>query len=225
MDIKKVTDLHNLAEIDLIIKGGKSLPIGTKRTHGGKEVQKTAKGWVPVKKDGSKKGESAGSTWNELNEKYPPKDYYLARSTPSGDPTKETFIEVLPKTGEKTSSGRSIYGKPVAKLSGPKIGGPFKPVAAPKKESDTYFKTLSGALDQVRSQAKGLGFEVDEDDMFNNFGTGGISYGTTKSANITLQKDGMAITSKGGKEMNRSLHVSLYRMDSGTYELTAYKTW
>ena len=148
MDINKVTDLHNLAEIDLLIKGGKTLPIGTKRTHGGKEVQKTAKGWVPVKK-----------------------------------------------------------------------------TAAPKKESDTYFNTLSGALDQVRAKAKGLGFEVDEDDMFNNFGTGGISYGTTKSANITLQKDGKAVTSKGGKAMNRSIHVALYRMDSGKYELTAYKTW
>tara|TARA_R110000772_G_C13310332_1_gene440704 strand:- start:101165 stop:101629 length:465 start_codon:yes stop_codon:yes gene_type:complete len=154
MSSGKIGDLHNLAEADMIIKGGKALPIGTKRTHGGVEVQKTAKGWTPVKKEGGK-------------------------STTKADP----------------------------------------------KGSDTYFKTLSGALDQVRAEAKKHGFTVDEDDIFNNFGTGGISYGTTKSANISLQKDGKPITGKSGKVMNRSIHVSLYRMDSGKYELTAYKTW
>lgn len=38
-----------------ILKGGKALPIGTKRTHGGSPVVKTAKGWVPEKKSASKK--------------------------------------------------------------------------------------------------------------------------------------------------------------------------
>ena len=47
-DLKKglhVAELHNQAEMNMIIKGGKALPIGTKRTHGGVEVVKTAQGW------------------------------------------------------------------------------------------------------------------------------------------------------------------------------------
>ena len=47
-DLKKglhVAELHNQAEIGIILKGGKALPIGTKRTHGGVEVVKTAQGW------------------------------------------------------------------------------------------------------------------------------------------------------------------------------------
>lgn len=91
--------------------------------------------------------------------------------------------------------------------------------------NDTYFKTLSGALDYVRYEAEKLGYTVDEDSMFTNFGTGGISYGQTKRANIDLLKDGQPIVSKSGKPLNRSLIVVIYRMDSGTYELTCYKSW
>ncbi len=93
------------------------------------------------------------------------------------------------------------------------------------KESDTYFDTLSQALDSVRDKAMSLGYEVDEDSMFSNFGTGGISYETTKSANIELLKNGEPILSKSGKPLNRAISISIYRMPSGKYELTAYKTW
>lgn len=90
---------------------------------------------------------------------------------------------------------------------------------------DTYFDTLSQALDSVRDKAMSLGYEVDEDSMFSNFGTGGISYETTKSANIELLKNGEPILSKSGKPLNRAISISIYRMPSGKYELTAYKTW
>jgi hypothetical protein len=92
-------------------------------------------------------------------------------------------------------------------------------------DSDTYFETLSQALDVVRAKAQKLGFEVDEDDMWTNFGTGGIPYETTKSANISLLQNGEPILDKRGKVGNRYLHVSIYRMSSGKYELTMYKTW
>lgn len=92
-------------------------------------------------------------------------------------------------------------------------------------ENDTYFESLSQALDVVRDKANSLGYEVDEDSMFSNFGTGGISYETTKSANIELLKDGNPILGKSGRPMNRALSVSIYRMPSGKYELTMYKTW
>jgi hypothetical protein len=92
-------------------------------------------------------------------------------------------------------------------------------------DEDTYFETLSSALDYVRKQAESMGLSVDEDDIFAQFGTGGISYGTTKSANINLLQNGNPILSGNGKPLNRSIRVVIYRMDSGKYELTSYKSW
>ena len=91
--------------------------------------------------------------------------------------------------------------------------------------SDTYFETLSAALDHVRRMAEKMGYELDEDAVHFQFGTGGISYGQTKSATIPLLKDGEPIMGKSGKPLNRAISVSIYRMDSGRYELTAYKTF
>ena len=91
--------------------------------------------------------------------------------------------------------------------------------------NDTYFETLSEALDEVRRKASTIGCTLDEDELFTQFGTGGVSYGTTKSATIPLLKDGEPILSKSGKPLNRALRVVIYRMGSGNYELTVYKTW
>ena len=92
-------------------------------------------------------------------------------------------------------------------------------------DNDTYFETLSEALDAVRQKAAQLGFEVDEQTIWTNFGTGGISYETEKSANIPLLQNGEPILDKRGNEANRYIRVSIYRMPSGRYELTMYKTW
>jgi len=91
--------------------------------------------------------------------------------------------------------------------------------------NDTYFETLSEVLDAVRQKAAQLGFEVDEQTIWTNFGTGGISYETEKSANIPLLQNGEPILDKRGNEANRYIRVSIYRMTSGRYELTMYKTW
>ena len=93
------------------------------------------------------------------------------------------------------------------------------------EREDTYFNTLSEALDEVRYTATDLGCTVDEDEMFTNFGTGGVSYGQTKRAFIPLLKNGEPILSKSGKLLNRGLTVVIYRMDSGKYELITYKSW
>jgi hypothetical protein len=90
---------------------------------------------------------------------------------------------------------------------------------------DIYFETLSEALDAVRTKANAYGLEVDEEDIWTYFGTGGIPYETDKSANIRLLKNGEPILDKRGKDANRYIRVSIYRMPSGRYELTAYKTW
>jgi len=92
-------------------------------------------------------------------------------------------------------------------------------------DDNVYFETLSAALDEVRRKAETLGYELDEDAVHFQFGTGGISYGITKSATIDLLKNGEPILSKSGKPMNRALRVVIYRMSSGRYELVVYKTW
>jgi hypothetical protein len=85
------------------------------------------------------------------------------------------------------------------------------------QQNDTYFETLSAALDAVRERVAKKGYSVDEDAVFQQFGTGGISYGQTKRATIPL------INIKTGlPEKRRSVTVAIYRMDSGKYELTAY---
>lgn len=94
-----------------------------------------------------------------------------------------------------------------------------------QRTNDTYFETLSGALDNVRKVAEQLGYTINEDDMFTQFGTGGVSYGQTKRANIELLKNGEKILSRDGRPINRALVVIIYRMDSGKYELTVYKSW
>ena len=82
-------------------------------------------------------------------------------------------------------------------------------------QNDTYFETLSAALNAVRERVEKKGFTVDEDNMFTEFGTGGINYGETKKATIFLLKNGVL-------DKRRSVTIAIYRMDSGKYELTAY---
>jgi len=86
---------------------------------------------------------------------------------------------------------------------------------AKPQQNDTYFETLSEALDAVRTRVAKKGFTVDEDAMFTQFGTGGIGYGETKRANIPLLKNGIF-------DKRRSVTIAIYRMDGGKYELTAY---
>jgi len=98
-----------------------------------------------------------------------------------------------------------------------------EPIA--ENSNNTYFETLSATLDAVRAKAEQLGFEIDEQSIWDSFGTGGISYETEKSANIPLLQNGEPILDKRGNEANRYIRVSIYRMPSGRYELTMYKTW
>ena len=93
------------------------------------------------------------------------------------------------------------------------------------QNNDTYFETLGETLDAVQKYAESMGYTLDEEEIMLQFGSGGISYGQTKSVNLTLLKDGQPMLDKRGKPMNRYLHVSIYRMDSGKYELTMYKTF
>jgi hypothetical protein len=94
-----------------------------------------------------------------------------------------------------------------------------------KESSDNYFETLYQTLNHVREIADNLGYELDENEVNFHFGSSGIGYETTKSANISLLKNGEPILDKRGNLANRYIHVSIYRMPSGRYELNAYKTF
>jgi len=87
----------------------------------------------------------------------------------------------------------------------------------PNKRSnkpDLYHAMLSQALEKATEYAESKGYTVDADEMFNSFGTGGVSYGATKRGYLTLYKDGVPAKKK--------LAIQIYRMPSGTYELNRY---
>jgi hypothetical protein len=83
--------------------------------------------------------------------------------------------------------------------------------------SDTYFSTLSGALEKANDNLLARGFELTEDgknDLWRQFCIGGISYEESKTGSFEIAKN--------GKVQRKAQTISIYRMGSGTYELTDY---
>jgi hypothetical protein len=87
-------------------------------------------------------------------------------------------------------------------------------VAKRSNKPDLYHAMLSQALEKATEYAESKGYTVDADEMFNSFGTGGVSYGATKRGYLTLYKDGVPAKKK--------LAIQIYRMPSGNYELNRY---
>lgn len=82
------------------------------------------------------------------------------------------------------------------------------------RTQDTYFKTLHAALNHAVVSTNARGFDIKADDLFRAFGTGGVNYGETRKGHLPLWK--------AEKAQRKMLQISIYRMDSGTYELTHY---
>ena len=78
--------------------------------------------------------------------------------------------------------------------------------------NDTYFETQQAALDHSDKMATSKGYIPQYPD---SLWTEHVAYGTNVKYCIPL------LTSKGNPA-RKHLHISLYRMDSGRYELT---TW
>ena len=83
-------------------------------------------------------------------------------------------------------------------------------------QSDTYFKTQFGALEHVfnfinREEKYSIQFP-------SNLWTESVNYGTSVNYHLPL------IVLKTGNLAKKMLHISLYRMDSGSYELTYYRS-
>ena len=86
--------------------------------------------------------------------------------------------------------------------------------------NDTYFKSFTDAVEFARKATEKRGFTIDEDDWQSQIAFGGKytrsrpSKGKTHSFTIGLLKN--------GKPQRKSLQISVYGMDSGSYELTHY---
>lgn len=117
---------------------------------------------------------------------------------------KETALEMMREEGFEMGLGENkIKVKDLRKLIRESIN------------DETYFPTLSEALDQVNKKAVSKGYDEINPDEFFQFGMGGISYGETKRKSFSLTKNSIPVS-------KRMMHVAIYRMDSGTYELTCY---
>ncbi len=83
------------------------------------------------------------------------------------------------------------------------------------KREEVYFDTLSAALDGVRAKVSANNYQIaNADNHFFHFSIGGVSYGETKKGSFDLVQN--------GKETKKKIHVQIYRMDSGRYELNCY---
>jgi len=86
--------------------------------------------------------------------------------------------------------------------------------------NDTYFKAAYEAAEYAREMAEKKGYEIDEEDWQTQIGMGGkhnrLRPGVGKTHSFTVG------LTKNGKPQRKALNISLYGMDSGSYELTYY---
>ena len=86
--------------------------------------------------------------------------------------------------------------------------------------NDTYFKSFTDAVEFARKATEKRGFTIDEDDWQSQIAFGGKysrsrpSKGKTNSFTVGLLKK--------GKPQRKSLQISVFGIDSGSYELTHY---
>lgn len=85
-----------------------------------------------------------------------------------------------------------------------------------KKDYEIYHRLYSNAVGEAIALAQRQGFDVDDDELFQQVTTGPRkpSKGKTNSFKLALTKN--------GKPVRKMLIFQIYGMDSGNYELTAY---
>ncbi len=79
-----------------------------------------------------------------------------------------------------------------------------------------YHDTFSSAVQLAHSEAEKRGYTVDENDWFNRVttGPGKPQPGQTNRFSVGLLKNGI--------EQRKQLHIQVYGMESGKYELNFY---
>lgn len=83
-------------------------------------------------------------------------------------------------------------------------------------DTEIYHDTFSSAVQLAKQKAEDKGYIVDEDDWFSkvNSGDGKPSVGQTTKVSLGLLKN--------GKETTEKLHIQVYGMEEGKYELNYY---
>lgn len=87
-----------------------------------------------------------------------------------------------------------------------------------KNDYVIYHSSYSSAVDEALKLAKKNGYDVDDDQVFDNISTGSKRPKAGKTTRVTLP------LWKNGKEQRKALHFQVYGMDDkkGRYELNAY---
>ena len=91
----------------------------------------------------------------------------------------------------------------------------FEQFVNEKSDYPVYHNTYSSAIDAALEYAKSKGYEINDDDVWNEISVGPKkpSEGVTNKASIGLSKD--------GKPQRKMLHLQIYGMKD-RYELNAY---
>jgi len=127
--------------------------------------------------------------------------------------TSDRQAKFVKNVGKKTAK----YNKSSGSLE---VFPPTMDITLLNESNTTYFRTAAMAADFARKQAEKRGYEVDDRDWAREIGFGGKysrlrpSVGKTHSFSIGLTKD--------GKPQRKALHISLYGLDGGNFELTTY---
>ena len=88
------------------------------------------------------------------------------------------------------------------------------------KLNEEYYKSASEAADAARAYAEKKGYTIDEDDWQTQIAMGG-KHNRLRPGKEKTHKFSIGL-SKNGKPQKKMLHISLYGMPSGKYELTQY---
>ena len=86
--------------------------------------------------------------------------------------------------------------------------------------NEEYYKSASEAADVARAYAEKKGYTIDEDDWQTQIAMGG-KHNRLRPGKEKTHKFSIGL-SKNGKPQKKMLHISLYGMPSGKYELTQY---
>ena len=84
---------------------------------------------------------------------------------------------------------------------------------------EVYFSTFSGAVQYARQKVENRGYEVNEDDWFNEVNTG---QGRPKEGNTTRMSIGLI---KNGKPQRKMLHIQVFNKGNShkhNFELNYY---
>ena len=89
---------------------------------------------------------------------------------------------------------------------------------SPKDEYTLYHDSLTGAVQEVDRFLERRGYQMDDEDAFNQIGVGPAKPqpGDTNKYSVRITKD--------GEEVRQQVHFQVYNrgIDRGTYELNVY---